>query len=294
MKTKKFLLIRILGNDLNGIHGNNQTINNLQFTLENEYTFNNTKKMFVLNRIISKDKKKEIITMLTKYNIEYIDIPFDINIFRKLPNNIPSFSDYKKYNKKSLVKTLYKHNLYLINNNGCRNFCITYGKRNGYTWTFVLDSNSFFTKESFTNIITNIDSNTKYIVVPQKRLKDGNLDNSILLSNNYSKKIYNLPEQEPQVAFSNSSTITFNPNIPYGIAPKAELLYALQVPGKWCNWMNFYGLPIKPRKYNNIPYKKVSYIIRLHPYSSINNVVNNWKLRWFGLYLLVRNIEKNI
>ena len=34
---KLYLIIRILGNDLNGLHGNNQTITNLEFTLKNEY-----------------------------------------------------------------------------------------------------------------------------------------------------------------------------------------------------------------------------------------------------------------
>ena len=39
-----YLLFRILGNDLNGLHGENQTYNNLKFTLENEPEFKNTHK----------------------------------------------------------------------------------------------------------------------------------------------------------------------------------------------------------------------------------------------------------
>lgn len=50
----------------------------------------------------------------------------------------------------------------------------------GYTWTFVLDSNSFLTKEAFKNIVDNIDTKTEYIIIPQKRLKDENLSNDIL------------------------------------------------------------------------------------------------------------------
>ena len=46
-----YLLFRILGNDLNGLHGENQTYNNLKFTLENEPEFKNTHKIFLLNRI---------------------------------------------------------------------------------------------------------------------------------------------------------------------------------------------------------------------------------------------------
>ena len=53
------------------------------------------------------------------------------------------FLEYKKYDRPNMIKILKDHNLYLINNNGCRNYCINYGKNNGYKWTFVLDSNSF-------------------------------------------------------------------------------------------------------------------------------------------------------
>ena len=57
----KYLMIRILGNDLDGLHGSHQTLENLAFILENEYNFSNCKKMFVLNRIVSIERKKEII-----------------------------------------------------------------------------------------------------------------------------------------------------------------------------------------------------------------------------------------
>ena len=46
------IIIRILGNDLNGIHSNNQTIENLKFTLINENEFVNTDKLYILNRIL--------------------------------------------------------------------------------------------------------------------------------------------------------------------------------------------------------------------------------------------------
>ena len=50
----KFLIIRILGNDLEGLHGSNQTLTNLKFTLENEPNFNNVDKVYLLNRIYDK------------------------------------------------------------------------------------------------------------------------------------------------------------------------------------------------------------------------------------------------
>lgn len=64
----KYLIIIMLGNDLDGLHGSHQTLENLAFTLENEYYFSDCEKMFVLNRIVSIDEKKEIIHLLNRYN----------------------------------------------------------------------------------------------------------------------------------------------------------------------------------------------------------------------------------
>tara|TARA_Y100000389_G_C17326948_1_gene446077 strand:+ start:754 stop:945 length:192 start_codon:yes stop_codon:yes gene_type:complete len=60
------LIIRILGNDLSGLHGENQTYNNLKFTLENEPEFKNTDKIFLLNRIYNQEKKKFIHRFIRK------------------------------------------------------------------------------------------------------------------------------------------------------------------------------------------------------------------------------------
>ena len=53
----KNVIIRILGNDLPGLHGANQTYNNLDFTLKYESNFLDTDKLFILNRIYDKIKK---------------------------------------------------------------------------------------------------------------------------------------------------------------------------------------------------------------------------------------------
>ena len=291
MNNKLYLIMRMLGNDLSGLHGDNQTINNLKFTLENEENFKNSKKIYVLNRIVNDKKKNKIINLLNKYQTEYIDLPFEINKFNSLPKNLPSLKEFKKCDRNEKVKILEKHNLYLVNNNGCRNFCISHGKKTGYKWIFVLDSNSFLIKKAFNNIINNIKDETEYLIFPQKRLKDGNLFKDILLTNNYHNKINQLPNQEPQIAFKNTSNITFNSNIPYGLAPKAELLTALNVKGKWNRWMNFYGLDIKPRKFNNQKVQVLSNVIRLSPFNSNNDIKNNWNLRWEGILSLVNHIS---
>jgi len=286
----KFLLIRILGNDLPEIHGDEQTITNLTFTLENEPNFKNTDKLFILNRIYSLDKKQILINLLNKYNINYIDIPFNITEFNKLPKIDISLNEFNNLTTRNKIHLLYKHNLFLINNNRCRNFSIEYGKKNGYTWTFVIDSNNFFTEKAFEDIITNIRETDEYIILPQKRLKDGNLDNDILLLPENEQLIYNLPTQEPQIAFKNTSTFIFNNNIPYGCAEKAEFINALGVKGKWNNWTSFFVLNIHQRKFTNINYNILSYVIRLQPYNKNNNIKYNWILRLNGIFLLVKSI----
>ena len=84
---KNILFFRILGNDLKSLHGENQTLNNLAFTLKHEPDFPDTDKMFLLNRIYDKTKKNNIISLLNKYNVRYIDLPFEEKKFKKIRYN---------------------------------------------------------------------------------------------------------------------------------------------------------------------------------------------------------------
>ena len=290
----KILIIRMLGNDIPGLHGENQTLSNLKFTLENEVLFENTDKMYVLNRIIDNNIKNEIINLLNTYKTKYLDLPFDRKKFDDIPKLNLSTDEYINlpYHKK--IHTMKDYNLFLVNNNKCRNYCIHYGKNKGYEWIFVLDSNNFFTKKDFYNIFNNLDDEIDYIIIPQKRLKDGNLNNNSLLTlkNSYFE---NLPNQEPQIAFKNVSSHTFNEKIPYGLMPKAELLNAFNVKGKWNDWRfeDFGWNDIKQRKFYNVKFKILSKIIRLNPMNTYNNVNMNPILRYDGLFKLKNMILEN-
>ena len=59
-----YLIFRIIGNDLEGLHGSSQTISNLEFTIKNEYMFKHCTKMYVLNRVVDIEKKNKIIKLL--------------------------------------------------------------------------------------------------------------------------------------------------------------------------------------------------------------------------------------
>jgi len=290
MVQKKFLIMRMLGNDMPNIHNEHQTITNLEFTLKNETAFKNTDKVYLLNRIYDKKKRDTIIALLKRYKTQYVEIPFNMSYFKKLPKLDYSYDDLVKMDRHEYISSLIKHNLYLVNNNKARNYCINYGKKNNYEWTFALDSNSFFTEKDYYNIINNIDKKTQYIEIPQYRLDDVNLKNNVLLT----KK--NLPYQkefEPQLAFKNTSKHKFNEKIPYGLSPKAELLNALGSKGIWNNYLdNEIYLNIKTRSFKNANLERKSRIIRLSSHNSNNNCNFNWTNRWYGIYKLVKLIEK--
>jgi len=291
----KNIIIRMLGNDLKSLHNQNQTYDNLEFTLKHEPTFKNTDKVFVLNRIVNIEKKNKIIELLNEYNIKYLDIPFDIDEFKllkqKYPLKITNFKEFIKLNNNTQGLVLYYYNIYLVNNNGCRNFCIDYGKKNGYEWIFLLDSNNYLTQSLYDNIINNINEETEYISIPSKRLANHKLTNDIILSDNCDLLVNNLPIQEPQLFFKNTSKYIFNEKIPYGFSPKAEMLNALNIQGFWKNWRPFHIFNIKQRNYTNIKTQTLSSVIRLSPNCINNGKEKNHSNRINGLFLLILEIN---
>ena len=290
MVQKKFLIIRMLGNDMPNIHHKYQTLKNLEFTLKNESNFKNTDKIYLLNRIYDKTKREKIIQLLKKHKTKYIEIPFNMSYFKKLPKLNFSYNDLQMMDREEYIPKLLKHNLYLVNNNKARNYCINYGKKNNYEWTFALDSNSFFTEKDYYNIINNIDKKTQYIEIPQYRLDDANLKNNVLLT---KKNLPGLSKFEPQLAFKDTSKYKFNEKIPYGLSPKAELLNALGSQGIWNIYLdNERYLNIKTRSFKNTNLERKSRIIRLSSHNSNNNCDFNWDNRWYGIYKLVKLIEK--
>ena len=302
-KRKKILITRMLGNDLSGLHGQEQTLRNLEFTLKEEPDFDNVDKLFILNRIACDYKKQKIVSMLEAYQANYTEIPFCKKTFEQLPKiseelTLEYFQELHLSDEKRMkdrygfiIQQLLQHNLYLVNNNSCRNFAIQYGKANNYDWTFPLDSNSFLTEKLFNEIVNNIRSNLDYIAIPQKRLKDGDLPNQIVLCNGFETLLKYLPTQEPQLAFKHSSNIAFNESIPYGLAPKAELLTALNIQGKWNNWQEYTRLGIKPRNFPKAQTETLSAIVRLNPYCDENNIQQNWISRWKGIYVLSKQLS---
>lgn len=288
----KCSIFRILGNDLIDLHGPTQTLTNLRFTLENEATFKNCDKIYVLNRIHDKQYKEVIISLLKHFKSKFIVININYKGYLQLPNifNIK----FEELSFSSKVYTTYLHNMYVININNCRNFCIDLGKSLGYEWTFVFDGNNFIHDNFFTKVIM-FPKETQVIAVPQIRLQDLKCTNEhiLLFQQEFDSFIHcnMIEKKEPQLGFKITSNIYFNENICYGIADKAELLNAMNIKGSWNNYgkLNQTIFGIIPRNIK-VKHEMISYIIRLSSLKYNNNCRNNYYNRFLGTYFLYKQI----
>ena len=291
----KYGIARILGNDLDGMHGENQTYDNLKFTLQSEKLGKDTQVIYFLNRIIDLRKKKQLVGLLHRYRQKFIDIPFDYRRFnsmysqlknRKLLLEVENIK-LNEWNYRLASKKLKKFNLLLINNNGSRNYAFDYMKRlKRFKWIFILDSNSYFLEKDFNNLKKNLgnlnlDLDVGYF--PLIRVKN----NKDVLK----KDLSNEPYFEGQLAFREYMNVKFNEDIPYGGAPKAELLRVLGIPGPWKDWLdNISTYGIQDRKKIECVWKIIPKMIRLSANSSDYGIKNNQINRVRGLIKLINFI----
>lgn len=292
-----FGVARILGNDLEGMHGSNQTYDNLKFTLQHEKLGEDTQVIYFLNRIVNVKKKKELIQLLQRYRQKFVDIPFNYNKFssmyskvrnRRLLKEVESLR-LTEWNYRIASKKLKKYNLFLINNNGSRNYAFDYMKRlERFEWIFILDSNSYFMEKDFEKIkmnLYNINLDLDVAYFPLVRVKN----NKDVLH----KNLDNEPYYEGQLAFRNHMKIEFNSEIPYGGAPKAELLRVLGIPGPWKDWLdNIRTYGIQDRKKIECNWKIIPKMIRLSANAKGYGIKNNQINRVQGLINLIHFILK--
>ncbi|KEQ12188.1 glycosyltransferase family 2 protein [Endozoicomonas numazuensis] len=231
-------LYRIIGNDIGGLHSDEQTFENLKFILQNEPDFNDVEKIFILNRISDEKKLAKYRELLEIYQAKYIVIDFELNVYSSITfdeSSAPSWfelnTDWKKLCYE--ISRRESKNKYSIHNNGARNFALNHGKKR-YQWILPWDGNCFVNKQIMDEIKSTISrDDCKYIITPMQRLLD----------NNSSKIIDSYPDnadEEPQIAFRYDSKESFDENRIYGFQPKVELLKRLEVPGVWDNWDKIY------------------------------------------------------
>lgn len=294
----------MLGNDLPGIHGEDQTYKNLKFTLENEPVMQDTDKGYILNRIFDNKARERLKALLSKHNVAVWEIPFELESYHKLPvvdveelKTIIRLCGKHEINVSGLIdkvqKVTHLHNLYIVNNNGCRNKCLELGEEGGYDWCLPFDSNSYFTKTDFDDLYRSLSyyngTDVQYNIVPQFRLAEGNIPNETLLSQG---SFSDLKEREPQICFRRTAPLRFNKMIPYGSSPKAELLRALAVPGPWMKWKPYEKYGIMCRNCKDVKIGKNSRVYRLNSYNEHNEVDNNNTLRVFGMLNIMSRISR--
>ncbi|CAG8459582.1 6445_t:CDS:2 [Dentiscutata heterogama] len=226
-------IYRIIGNDLPPRHKVGQVLQNTRFILENEPDFPNTKKWWIINRIVDNEYENAIIDLLKQHKKDYIRIPFNVDEYLRADFRLEDFPEpdffhsyeFMNFTKVAKIRTIdytyHDKNIYVMNNNGGRNVALKHGQSQpNARWIFPFDGNCFITNSAFTEITSQIEKwgkDYKYFVVPMARL----LNNSQLLSDSDQK-----PEtpEEPQIIFRHDAEEKYNENMRYGRRSKGLCL----------------------------------------------------------------------
>ena len=238
----RFVLYRIIGNDLVPRHRKGQSRDNLAFILKNEPELEGCEKRFVVNRIVDADEERAIIRMLEDAGMPYLYLPFEPSQYRREPWDIEGvpleFAPYQQRYADGLgedqqgrvLARLYRHkNNYAINNNGARNAALSDGRARA-GWILPWDGNCFVSRASWASIRKAVLSRKAipYWIVPMARVTD----NRKLLDPGFQPAA----EEEPQILFRADAALRFNSDYFYGRRPKVELFWRLGIPGKWDEW----------------------------------------------------------
>jgi len=268
---EQYLLYRIIGNDLYPRHNDGQSLLNLQFILENEPTLYGCKKIWILNRIRNPEKQRQLADILDSYRFDYHIIPYSPEEFLAvgwdwdiLPHKAffasAEFRRLSRHEKKSWELAFYRlKNLYLMNNNGARNYALRLGKAHEANWILPWDGNCFVTDQAWTQIRSVVEANIDcdYFNVPMQRVSD----NSDLLDVSFTPD----PLDEPQLIFSAKASEHFNPSFAYGRRPKVELFWRIGLKGVWDSWIDEPW--DQPRRPSLVPAPKcpqAGWVARLH------------------------------
>jgi hypothetical protein len=252
----KYVLLRVIGNELMPRDSQGSKIATLSFILNNEAT-ELCDKIWVLNHIIDDEYRESIKNLLTKFRQRFFEIPFSRSEYLKLNN----WSDKVRY---------------AININQARNYGIKICQKN-YSFTFCLDQDCFFTEQLLSSIISRIEEDQvknmtrKYYGIIMKRILNGCLENIDLI-----------PDQEPNVIFRYDANEYFNEQLFFGQGDKVELLKRI-------------GYKLLPKDYSVTGSKCVTAGYVLHNSYGNESVERNLalrvKVRKISLDRLITNVD---
>ncbi len=247
-KSFKYSIVRVMGNDLYPRHDIGQMINNLRFILENEPSFDDCEKLFVLNRLFDSDYEEQALELLRKHNAKALVIPFVPSEYAEAEWDTQIFGgiDFFKSKKFLEEKEEFKQRMrviscgpkvrYAMNINGARNLGLKTARKTA-EWIVVLDGNCIFTKASFACFKNDTTAGffAPYSVVPMQRLEQN--------TDYWTCEPRSDLAEEPQLAFHCSAKMEFDERFIYGLRDKTSLLQSLGVPGPWHYWAKHDWIP---------------------------------------------------
>lgn len=246
--SKKFILIRAIGNDLPPRHSDGQTLRNLKFILENEHPKPDLDVRWYINRIVDQEIQFQIVQLLVKHNqyftidvfnhSAYANIDFNFNIPPYTQVDVLRSSLFKDvpvtdFKRLRVWDSIFEHkNQFIIRNNIVRNNMIALGRATNATYILPWDGNCFQNEMAWNNISASIAQLTsaanssisnRYFYVPMARMTDNSpLKNASFVPSEMS--------EEPQIIFHRDSLARFDETKPYGYRPKVDLLWRLRIP----------------------------------------------------------------
>lgn len=236
----RFVLYRIIGNDLPPRHAKGSARANVQFILQHEPELADCTKRWIINRIIDPVEERAIIALLERHKQSYLRIPFDFGEYARIGWDLDGFPERgallnlsmqgrKAHKPRYLIQASVAKNNYVMNNNGARNAALLAG-RDAAKWVLPWDGNCFLTAAAWADVRNAVRTQpyVKYFVVPMARIPS----NRALLDPSFRP----VAADEPQILFRRDAALMFDPAFAYGMSPKVELLLRLGVPGPWDQW----------------------------------------------------------
>lgn len=268
-------LVRVIGNNIKGLHGDRQSLLNLKRQLTTEPKNKNIQKIWVLNRIFNREIFTELQGLLVDHDANYFVIPYEQDIFVAIKPNINLLQRYDAnrdesdhFNSRVLYTAFMSHNRYLMNNNGARNAAISLGRSFG-RWVIPGDGNIFFSKDQFETLLAGLNEKSdpeSVFTIPMVRedARERSLTGSEL-------------EQEPQLLVGPLAPVSFDERYAYGRRPKVEVLWRLGARGHWDDFKDDeFDFPRPSSLLDNFYFGDLSQTIRLstHHESAAHHSMN--------------------
>ncbi|MEZ4749487.1 MAG: hypothetical protein R3B54_02325 [Bdellovibrionota bacterium] len=231
----KYLIYRILGNDLPYRHGLGQTLRNTQFILNREDHVGPANRRWVLNRIFDANIENKLVRTLEKRGETFVRIPFEQAVFRE-----------------KLARDRQSAFAYLTNVNAARNLALSDGLKIA-EWVFPFDGSCIVPRAGIVELELGLSNvQTPLIVVRMARIR------SFAKVNRPPVFTEEGVPTEKSLGFSRKSQLRFDENRMYGKADKAALLNQIGLPGPWNTWAEAGEVPNSAEAYTEF-----GYIVRL-------------------------------